>query len=213
MERPMTAAGDYRERVESVRQAARERLAALRAERLARKRYGARPAAAGGAAEEARGAEIEPESDHHLRYRASASATLFAADAAGRLPETPGPAPAEVCAAEEDVEIIDLDEPLAPFQEAGDAVLLEEPLAPLNNSGANGDRAAAFAAQAHAASAGLHSLPGIGPGLIWVLEQQGLRSLADLAKADKARLREALGLLGPFIDIDGWIAHARTAAR
>lgn len=189
----MTSANDYRARVESVRRAARERLAEIRAERLSRKRYGARASDAPTAAAPSAGPGAEPLCE--LRYAASASAALFAAEAAGASGTEPD---------DEVVEIIELVEPMSPFQEAGDAVLVDdEPVTPRGRSSRPPEGTILHA------RAGLETLPGIGPGMIWVLQQRGMHSLADLASADKAQLREALGLLGPFIDIDGWVNHAQ----
>ncbi|MDG4648434.1 hypothetical protein P6F26_08250 [Roseibacterium sp. SDUM158017] len=55
----------------------------------------------------------------------------------------------------------------------------------------------------------LDSLPGAGPGLIWLFGECGIRTLADLAKADPAWLRKRLGLVGELLDLDHWIAFAR----
>ena len=56
----------------------------------------------------------------------------------------------------------------------------------------------------------LASLPGAGPGLVWVLQQQGIASLRDLADADGEKLRAALGVIGQILDVPGWIAHAQS---
>ena len=61
-------------------------------------------------------------------------------------------------------------------------------------------------------SLSLNLLPGIGPGLIWLLQEQGVSSLADLAERQPEELRAVLGLLGPFVDIESWIAFAQERA-
>ncbi len=53
------------------------------------------------------------------------------------------------------------------------------------------------------------SLPGAGPGLVWMLQRSGVQNLADLAAANPATLRRTLGLVGELLDIDWWIAVAR----
>jgi predicted flap endonuclease-1-like 5' DNA nuclease len=58
----------------------------------------------------------------------------------------------------------------------------------------------------------LDRLPGAGPGLIWVLERAGLRSLADLAPLAAEDLAARLGPLGRLVPAETWIAAARAAA-
>jgi predicted flap endonuclease-1-like 5' DNA nuclease len=55
---------------------------------------------------------------------------------------------------------------------------------------------------------GLGRLPGAGPGMIWMLNEAGIMSLEDLARADKAGLSGKLGLLGDILDLDYWIDQA-----
>lgn len=55
----------------------------------------------------------------------------------------------------------------------------------------------------------LADLPGAGPGLVWMLSQCGVFSMADLASADGDRLTEELGLVGQLLNLDSWIDHAR----
>ena len=59
------------------------------------------------------------------------------------------------------------------------------------------------------AEQGLSDLPGAGPGLIWMLEKSGVTSVADLAQADPAKLREALGIVGEILDVEHCINWAR----
>lgn len=59
----------------------------------------------------------------------------------------------------------------------------------------------------------LCQLPGAGDGLVWLLQQKGIHSLADLAQADAAALATRLELVGKLIDLDGWIAFARARNR
>jgi hypothetical protein len=55
----------------------------------------------------------------------------------------------------------------------------------------------------------LGGLPGIGPGMVWRLEQLGLADLADLAQCDVDALREKLGKLGNLVPLEEWIKLAR----
>lgn len=50
---------------------------------------------------------------------------------------------------------------------------------------------------------------GLGPGMRMRLQQLGYSTIDDLAHADPAHLREALGEISRLIDIDAWIASAR----
>ncbi len=56
----------------------------------------------------------------------------------------------------------------------------------------------------------LAMLPGIGPGLIWMLNGCGIRDLRDLAQADHAKLRADLGLVAQILDVGFWIEFARS---
>ena len=50
----------------------------------------------------------------------------------------------------------------------------------------------------------LDRLPGAGPGLIWMLRQCGIFTLADLAACDAAALGARLGLVGQILDVSLW---------
>ncbi len=65
-------------------------------------------------------------------------------------------------------------------------------------------------AESHASDLAL--LPGIGPGLIWLFEQRGVRTLSDFAAADPERLRQDIGFIGSLVDFDGWMRFARDHA-
>lgn len=54
---------------------------------------------------------------------------------------------------------------------------------------------------------------GFGPGMRIRLGQLGLHSVTDLAEADAARLRAALGDISRLIDVEAWISHARDMVR
>ena len=63
-------------------------------------------------------------------------------------------------------------------------------------------------AEAEAEVSNLDLLPGIGPGLIWMLQTAGVSSLADMAAADATELGGKLGLVGDLLDLEHWIAEA-----
>lgn len=55
----------------------------------------------------------------------------------------------------------------------------------------------------------LKRLPGMGPGLIWQLEQSGVATIGALVEADRNALERDLGVLGQIIDLSSWVEHAR----
>ena len=57
----------------------------------------------------------------------------------------------------------------------------------------------------------LLALPGAGPGLVWMLQKAGITSLHDLAQADAAQLRRAMGRIGHLVDVPFWIDCAAKA--
>ena len=60
----------------------------------------------------------------------------------------------------------------------------------------------------HAAETDLDQLPGIGPGLISMLQSAGIASLSDMSAADPEALGAKLGLVGQLLDLDFWISEA-----
>lgn len=53
---------------------------------------------------------------------------------------------------------------------------------------------------------------GFGPGMLIRLSQLGVQTTGDLAQADAAVLRAALGDISRLVDVEAWIASARLAA-
>jgi len=51
---------------------------------------------------------------------------------------------------------------------------------------------------------------GFGPGMVTRFHQIGIETIADLAGADAAYLRDALGDVSRLINVDAWIATARS---
>ncbi|MBF9029964.1 hypothetical protein HKCCE3408_06130 [Rhodobacterales bacterium HKCCE3408] len=62
-----------------------------------------------------------------------------------------------------------------------------------------------------AGAAELMTLPGIGPGLVWMLQRAGVLTLDDMAAADPKSLAASMGLVGELLDLDWWIDCAHTA--
>lgn len=57
----------------------------------------------------------------------------------------------------------------------------------------------------------LERLPGVGPNLVWALEQAGIGCLADLVPLAPEELVDRLGPIGRLVPAAGWIAAARAA--
>lgn len=55
-------------------------------------------------------------------------------------------------------------------------------------------------------------LPGMGPGMVLRLRHLGIESTAQMAEADPAALRRALGPISRLVNVEGWIAAARETA-
>lgn len=62
-----------------------------------------------------------------------------------------------------------------------------------------------------AAPSDLGQLPGVGPGLVWLLREAGVSDCAALSSANTAQLSDRLGLVGRLVDIEG--LQALAAAR
>ena len=169
----------------AMRLAERNRQRELRAERLARLRAPADPAAPGEGPEPAAGLTAEP----------------AAAPVAASPESVPDPAPDPAGELEDFLRSLAADLPPLPEGppvEPGELVPFQRP-EPAEAAGGGG-------------SAGdLFRLPGIGPGLVWALERAGLGRLADIAPLAPAELAARLGPLGRLVPADRWIAAAREA--
>jgi predicted flap endonuclease-1-like 5' DNA nuclease len=185
-------AEDARLKALAVHNAHRNRLRALRAERLARLRHG--------------GAEI-PAPGEAIAAALAAAAEPDAAAPRGPRERPRNPPPGEASAP-------------GPAREC-DAAALEDLLRALTETGVAGTPPAAPAEPAPAevlpfqragtppAASDLAALPGVGPGLVWALGRAGVASLADLAAAAPEELAARLGPVGRLVDIAGWIAAAQ----
>ncbi|WP_373411291.1 hypothetical protein [Yoonia sp.] len=58
----------------------------------------------------------------------------------------------------------------------------------------------------------LARLPGAGPGLVWMLEQCNIQTLADLAESDAMELSTQLGIVGQILDVGEWVRFAQENA-
>ncbi|MBB5224419.1 putative flap endonuclease-1-like 5' DNA nuclease [Amaricoccus macauensis] len=59
------------------------------------------------------------------------------------------------------------------------------------------------------AASDLERLPGVGPNLVWALEQAGIGCLADLAPLAPEELVRRLGPIGRLVPAAGWVDTAR----
>lgn len=62
-----------------------------------------------------------------------------------------------------------------------------------------------------ASKSDLYCLRGAGAGLVWMLEQCGVHTLADLAAADPAILQQRMGLIGQILDLEDWVNYAKAS--
>jgi predicted flap endonuclease-1-like 5' DNA nuclease len=60
-----------------------------------------------------------------------------------------------------------------------------------------------------AARTDLYDIPGIGSGLVWLLQCEGVASLADLALSDARELGRRLGAVSRLLDLEELVAFAR----
>lgn len=128
------------------------------------------------------------------------------------IPE-PSDAPSEP---EEDADITDTSEPQAevgleaePVEESAEKPMQPEPPADVAPESSLTDDTCA---ENGSVPSDLERLPGAGPGLIWMLNQCGVFSLADLAEQDSATLSSKLGVVGQILDVERWIAFAADAS-
>ena len=59
----------------------------------------------------------------------------------------------------------------------------------------------------------LAQLPGAGPGLVWMLGQCGVTTMAQLAQEEAQSLSTKLGVVGQILDVSQWISFAQKAER
>ena len=209
----------------AVRGAARAHLAQLRAERRARRvdveadvvpavPIAEPPAAAlkvSRAAAEAALPVILPQPPSPADDMHEAPVSASAPETETHAPAEDGPAAAEAAPAPDATEVLDEAEDIA-VDVANDEAVAErdgvtvEPL--LDAPGAK-EEASDDPVRTRLDRSDLFRLPGIGIGLVWMLDRCDVTSLADLASADAERLALRLGLVGELLDLPSWIALAR----
>jgi hypothetical protein len=135
-----------------------------------------------------------PEAADFDRMQVSAVAAAFAEAAALRA--APGFA-ATPTANEERPED---DDAAPPVEQSDDSATAEEP-APVETT------------EPEPRGAPLDALPGVGPGLVWLLEKAGVRDVETLADSDAQALSERLGLVGRLVDVSALQTLARQASR
>jgi hypothetical protein len=55
------------------------------------------------------------------------------------------------------------------------------------------------------------TVPSLGPGMVWRLNQIGVKTLADLASIEPEELRSKLGPVAKLVRVENWIAFAKAA--
>jgi nucleotidyltransferase/DNA polymerase involved in DNA repair len=55
------------------------------------------------------------------------------------------------------------------------------------------------------------SVPTLGPGMVWRLNQLGIRTLGDLADMEVEDLRAKLGPVAKLVRVEAWIDYAKAA--
>jgi predicted flap endonuclease-1-like 5' DNA nuclease len=93
-----------------------------------------------------------------------------------------------------------------------EAMTAESPLAVEDAPGVVFEAPGSAAAMRHDLT-DLSAIPGIGPGLIWMLREAGVATLEDLARADAQDLARKLGSIARLLDLDWFIDLARTRIR
>ena len=218
----------YRQRTRAVRSAARERLRELREERLARRGDALRPP----------GPATAPVS--HTDIAVSRAASMVAAGAEGARAPTEGDegldhepvaahragaaidCDARAVARSEEIDVL----PSAPEyvrtsgrhadatqacdtdgSDVADACPSQDEVDVVEASSSTPGQPAHQALQ----DSDLLLLPGAGDGLVWMLGQCGINTLAELARADADELTERMGLVGQMLDLHAWIAFAGAA--
>ncbi len=145
-----------------------------------------------------------------------AASPLPAAEPADAVPHASTPDAAPACAAQEGP----LPESAAPESVAPESVVPEsvvpESVVPESaRPDSTPSACAADIAPLPVSCATIQAPPlstiGFGPGMVIRLRQLGIESAADLAEADAATLRDALGDIARLINVDIWIASARQA--
>ncbi|SEA37356.1 hypothetical protein [Rubrimonas cliftonensis] len=216
----MTNDADYRARARAVRAEARTKLREFRIERRAGVR---RPAPAEGApaletaqAVECAAAQSDPYDDMSVMSVSADAARLAAPAEDDPDHETPAPALAASFTGsapdadpEADPGAAELAEPAArPTPTAAPATRPATP--PLRARRYWNPQPSAMrpAPRIEDGPEAIAALPGVGPGLVWLLGQAGVATLHDLAASDPDALADRLGLVGRLVDVQALRALA-----
>lgn len=199
----------------AARLAERSRLRAIRAERLARLRPPASPGPPDSLSASPPPASSPPASVQSASVQsASVQSASVQSEATRPAPIRSGAVPADDAAETALQEFLraltgDLPSP-APAEraEAAEVLSFQRPapapeIAPALMPAIMGDQASSVSE--------LERLPGVGPNLVWALEQAGVGCLADLASLAPEELVDRLGPIGRLVPAAGWIAAARAA--
>ena len=101
--------------------------------------------------------------------------------------------------------------PPPPPPAAAEVLAFQRPEAPVAEAGAGSGVESGVVSGAESGVSDLESLPGVGPNLVWALEEAGIGCLADLVPLAPAELARRLGPIGRLVPAAGWIAAARAA--
>lgn len=98
--------------------------------------------------------------------------------------------------------IVAASDPDAPTPGATDAI-------PQEAGQSDAEETAGLAAADCGAQSDLFQIPGIGTGLVWMMQSAGIQCLDDLARAKTRELEERLGMISRLLDLDYFVEFAR----
>lgn len=233
----MTPQKDYRNRAAHVRRSARAHLKEIRRARLARKETASLPEVSSAEPEDILAPAMDQNSgqlnadftegerhpeDPDIQMAQEADAIENAAlEELGDMFDDPAPAPEGVVtppedAIEQDRRPDDEDvhsDPVQSFDELEGSVVPVEAEPTAETSLEPTEQAQTEQpVKVDLEASDLNRLPGAGPGLVWMLHQCGVRSLADLAVSEPAELSPKLGVVGQILDVSKWVDFAAADA-
>ncbi|MEM6413404.1 MAG: hypothetical protein AAF720_01965 [Pseudomonadota bacterium] len=195
----------YRTRVQELRKASRERLAQLRKDRLARRRYARK-------SEGDRSTKTSPSVDQKSSSKEQTVSNTADAAIDAQSQQRQYAASPETLALLSGTEtntrtsedtLNKKSDPVAIddtcTKNLSDDTKNEATLSDTNND----------TSDAQAVTQSLAELPSIAEGMVWHLNKVGIETLDDLADVNVAALREKLGGIGALAAIDDWVAFAR----
>lgn len=210
----MTNQTDYRSQARAVRSSAREALLQLRAERVARRRDLV--------AEDDGDRVVHTPHIDSCTHQYSPDMTIpdvAEPPTAGVLADMPPQdvavtpdddltaRPEEIEAAKE-LAVLATEQRAGPVEESDQSVAeVTEKVSDQSND-ATQQEERGVSEEVTASDIDLSRLPGAGIGLIWMLRECGIHSLADLAAADADALSAELGVVGQILNVQTWIDFA-----